>query len=183
MSTMATRVLERRRQTPEHLVQVFDDVRKDLVNTLRFLLGNQDDAQDVAQEAFLKCWRARRQVPRIRNLRAWIFRIALNTAKDLQRNAWRRRVRLVDPTFSPPMLPERSPADLMITTEMLERIRLALLDLRPEEQQVFLMRQNDDLTYEQIALRCRRPLGTVKTQMRAALHKLRTVLQEVAVAL
>ena len=41
------------------------------------------------------------------------------------------------------------------------------------------MRQNDELTYEQIALRCRRPVGTVKTQMRSALHKLRQVFSDV----
>jgi RNA polymerase sigma-70 factor (ECF subfamily) len=176
---MATGLLTRRREKPEHLVRAFNEVREDLVGTLLFVLGSQEDAQDTAQETFLKCWRARAQLPRIRNVRAWIFRVALNTAKDLQRNAWRRRARPLDPTLSPPMQPELSPADHLITTELLERIRLALVNLRPEEQQVFLMRQNDELTYEQIALRCRRPVGTVKTQMRSALHKLRQVFSDV----
>ena len=50
--------------------------------------------------------------------------------------------------------------------------------LRPEEQAVFLLRQNADLTYEEIAELRRSPVGTVKTQMRAALHKLKQVLKE-----
>src|SRR5947207_418372 len=67
--------------------------REGLVSTLMFLLGNRDDAQDAAQEAFLKCWRTRAGLPDVQNLRAWIFRVGLNTAKDLQRSAWHRRSR------------------------------------------------------------------------------------------
>ncbi len=42
--------------------------------------------------------------------------------------------------------------------------------------EVFLLRQNSDLTYDEIAAKRSAPVGTVKTQMRAALHKLRAVL-------
>lgn len=60
--------------------------------------------------------------------------------------------------------------------EQLEQVRQALHQLRPEEQEVFLLRQNGDLTYEQIASTIGIPLGTVKTRMRLALGKLRTAL-------
>jgi RNA polymerase sigma-70 factor (ECF subfamily) len=49
--------------------------------------------------------------------------------------------------------------------------------LREEEKEVFLLRQNGDLTYEQIAEMRHVPVGTVKTQMRSALDKLRKLLQ------
>ncbi len=58
----------------------------------------------------------------------------------------------------------------------MERLRKAILDLRLEEKEVFLLRQNGGLTYEQIAEIRNAPVGTVKTQMRAALQKLRKVL-------
>src|SRR5205823_6041193 len=77
----------------EAFVCAFNEARTDLVSTLYFLLGNQEDAQDAAQDAFLKCWRTRASLTDVRNLRAWIFRVGLNAAKDLQRNAWRRRAR------------------------------------------------------------------------------------------
>ena len=80
--------------TPETtLVRAFNDLRDELVSTLLFLLGNRDDAQDAAQEAFLKCWRNRDGISSIQNLRAWIFRVGLNTAKDMQRSAWSRKSR------------------------------------------------------------------------------------------
>src|SRR5438552_16929998 len=75
------------------LVAMFNQIRDELVSTLLYMLGNADDAQDAAQEAFLKCWRSRQSVPGIQNLRAWIFRVGLNAAKDFQRSAWNRRSR------------------------------------------------------------------------------------------
>src|SRR5712671_356574 len=77
----------------ELLLRAFNDLRDELVSTLCFMLGNQEDAQDVAQEAFLRCWRNQEGLSEVQNLRAWIFRVGLNAAKDLQRSAWRRRVK------------------------------------------------------------------------------------------
>lgn len=166
--------------SPEALVHAFNEMRTDLVSTLYYMLGNQDDAQDAAQEAFLKCWRARNSLPEIRNLQAWIYRIALNTAKDLQRNSWRRRVRplsgapLRDPAAG------NSPMAAYQDREDQDRLYQALLDLRPEEKEIFLLRQNGTLTYEEIAELRSVPVGTVKTQMRAAVTKLRQALSHEA---
>ena len=58
------------------------------------------------------------------------------------------------------------------------RLRKAIMGLREEEKEVFLLRQNGGLTYEQVAESMGIPLGTVKTRMRMALSKLRSVLSE-----
>src|SRR5882724_2698070 len=79
--------------TDEDFVRAFNGMRVELVSTLFFFLGNHDDAQDVAQDVFLKCWRTRETLTDVRNMRAWIFRVSLNAAKDLQRNAWRRKAK------------------------------------------------------------------------------------------
>ena len=165
--------------TEEDFVRTFNLMRTDLVSTLFFVLGNHDDAQDVAQEVFIKCWRTRATLEDIKNLRAWIFRVGLNAAKDLQRNAWRRRAKFFG-DVAPPEVEGKllSPGDALENKETLERLRKALHELRPEEKEVFLLRQNGDLTYEEIAKMRRTPVGTVKTQMRSALQKLRRVLKE-----
>jgi RNA polymerase sigma-70 factor (ECF subfamily) len=75
-----------------------------------------------------------------------------------------------------PIADPRLPAATLEEQETLEQLRQALLHLRPEEKEVFLLRQNGDLTYEQIAELQERPVGTVKTQMRSALQKLRKIL-------
>lgn len=171
----------RRRGCGDVLLRAFAEARADLLSALTGLLGSRDDAQDVVQETFLKCWRHRDQVAGVYNLRAWIFRVGLNSGRDLRRNAWRQRAR---PLLLPEPLADRpapSASDELIRREMLDRLRAALADLRPEEREIFLLRQNTDRTYEEIARLRRVPVGTVKTQMRAALHKLRRVLQEAPV--
>jgi RNA polymerase sigma-70 factor (ECF subfamily) len=162
--------------TDEVLIQSFNELRDELVSTLMYLLGNRDDAQDAAQEAFLKCWRGRENFPEIHNLRAWIFRVGLNAAKDMQRSAWNRRSKPFLGEETMLVGRETSPGQVLEEQESLERLRKAILDLRLEEKEVFLLRQNGGLTYEQIAEIRNAPVGTVKTQMRAALQKLRKVL-------
>jgi RNA polymerase sigma-70 factor, ECF subfamily len=161
----------------EAFVRAFNEMRGELVSTLYFLLGNHDDAQDAAQDAFLKCWRTREGLGEVRNVRAWIFRVGLNAAKDLQRSAWRRRVRPLGATSDTGPAIDASPADHLEEQEKLDHLRAALLELRPEEKAIFLLRQNGDLTYEEIAELRHSPVGTVKTQMRSALQKLRRVLK------
>jgi RNA polymerase sigma-70 factor (ECF subfamily) len=160
------------------LLGVFQDSRAELVSTLFFILGNLDDAHDAVQEAFVKCWRRRRQLHRIRNLRSWVFRVGLNAAKDQQRSAWRRRARPLESVSAFACAPQLAPDASLLECERAARLRRALFDLRFEEKQVFLLRQNADLTYDEIAAVTRRPVGTVKTQMRVALLKLRAALKE-----
>jgi RNA polymerase sigma-70 factor (ECF subfamily) len=163
------------------LVRTFDGLRDELVSTLWFVVGNREDALDAAQEAFLKCWRTRGQLAEIVNLRAWIFRVAMNTARDVKRSAWRRKTRPLSAEGEEAVYVDQSaPAhEAAGQREELARLRDALAELRDEEKEVFLLRQNGGLTYEQIADMHDRPVGTVKTQMRSALLKLRKVLAEV----
>jgi RNA polymerase sigma-70 factor (ECF subfamily) len=141
-----------------------------------YLLGNRDDALDAAQEAFLKCWRARETLSGVQNVRAWIFRVGMNTARDLQRSAWSRRVKSMAGEELMLAAPDDTPGLTLEDQEALDRLRKAIGELRQEEKEVFLLRQNGELTYEQIAEIRQAPVGTVKTQMRSALIKLRKVL-------
>lgn len=157
----------------ELLIQTFNDLRDDLLSTLCYILRNRHDALDAAQDTFLKCWRVRHTLTGIRNLRSWIFRVAINVARDRQSSVWQRRSKqlgLDDPLLSNSI---PGPHAALEQREELERLSAALHRLRQDEKEVFFLRQNSDLTYEEIAGICRRPIGTIKTQMRSALQKLR----------
>ncbi len=160
----------------EMLVQTFNQLRDELISTLVFVLNNKEDAQDAAQDTFMKCWGVRDQMHKIINLRAWIFRVAFNTAKDMQRSAWNRRVKPLQGENYTMVGHEPAPGQVLEHKESVERVRQAIHHLREEEKEVFLLRQNGDLTYEQIAELRKCPVGTVKTQMRSALEKLRKML-------
>src|SRR6478736_5289875 len=84
------------------LVPAFHALRDELVSTLVYLLGNRDDALDAAQETFLKCWRDLESFASVQNVRAWIFRVGMNTDWDHQLSAWSRRVK---PLLADALLP------------------------------------------------------------------------------
>src|SRR5262249_24379966 len=123
-------------------------------------------------------WRTRASLTDVRNMRGWIFRVGMNAAKDLQRNAWRRKARMLGDGMPPEELGAPSPSEILEEREEQARLRTALMDLRLDEKEVSLLRQNGSQTFEEIAEQRSVPGGKIKTQMRTALQKLRRVLQE-----
>ena len=166
-------------RTSEHaLEECFRNYQPELMGTLYYLVGNTEDARDAVQEAFVRCWRNRDQVPSIQNLKAWVFRIATNIGRDIRKAAWqKRRHEFPDDekaVASDALLPQENAEK----REEIAALRAAVLNLRPQEQEIFLMRQNGELTYEQIAEELNIPVGTVKTRMRSALSNLRNALSD-----
>ncbi len=168
--------LDTKQSNGERLLATFNQIKDELTSTLWFILGNKDDAQDVAQDAFLRCWKIQDALPDVINLKAWIFKVAINAAKDLRKSAWKRKTRTMPEEDVMMQKSTTTSLDTLEENEMLVQLRSALMDLRPEEKEVFLLRQNAEMTYEQIAEAANRPLGTIKTQMRSALQKLKVAL-------
>lgn len=168
--------LDTKQSNGDRLLATFNQIRDELTSTLWFILGNKDDAQDIAQDAFLRCWKKQDALPDVINLKAWIFKVAINAAKDLRKSAWKRKTRTMPEEDVMMQKSTATSLDLLEENEMLVQLRTALMDLRPEEKEVFLLRQNAEMTYEQIAEAANRPLGTIKTQMRSALQKLKVAL-------
>ena len=160
------------------LEDAFAQYQSELLGTLYYLVGNLEDARDALQEAFIKCWRNQDKLPEIDNLKAWIFRIALNTGRDIRETAWRRKKQALPEDESMLTSTHAGPEAIVEQDERLSRLRAALHQLRPEEQEVFLLRQNGEMTYEEIGEALEIPSGTVKTRMRLALQKLREVLAD-----
>jgi len=161
------------------LEEAFAEHQSELLGTLFYLVGNLEDARDALQEAFIKCWRHQAEVGGIDNLKAWIFRVTLNTGRDIRETAWRRKRQGLPEDEAALASRRPGPAEIAEHDERLLRLRDAMKQLRPEEQEVFLLRQNGELTYEEIAETLDVPTGTVKTRMRLALSRLREVLAEV----
>lgn len=160
----------------QRLEQAFARWQSELLGTLYHLVGNGDDARDALQDAFIKAWRQRHQVAEVHNLKAWIFRIALNTGRDLRQSAWRRKRQTLSDDAAGLIAASPHPAQALTDHEELTQLRQAIGELRTEEREVFLLRQNGELTYEEIAAMLDLPVGTVKTRMRLALAKLRAVM-------
>jgi RNA polymerase sigma-70 factor (ECF subfamily) len=165
--------------TPQAALEgMFARCQGEVLGTLYYLLGNWEDARDCLQETFLKCWRTREDAGKIENLRAWIFRVAINTGRDARSSAWRRKKQPLAVEAEERAAHGPSPEAAVVEGERLERLRDAIASLRDEEKEVFLLRQNGELTYDEIGELLGIPSGTVKTRMRLALERLRKVLGE-----
>lgn len=160
------------RHLAKRLEDAFSRHQDELLGMLYFVVGNAEDARDALQDAFIKCWKHRDGLADIENLRAWIFRIALNAGRDLRGSAWHRRRQPLDEGGSLLAAANLRPDVEASRNERLTIVRQAIAQLRPEEQEVFLLRQDGQLTYDQIAETISIPLGTVKTRMRLSLMKL-----------
>ncbi len=167
---------ERTGDPGERIVEAFEALRERLLGTALLVLGHREDAREAVQDAFLKCWSRRGQMAQVADRNAWVFTVLLNAARDIRR---RRTVRRAAALPDEPALPasrEPSPAAAAEGREEVARVRAALWRLPDTEREVFLLRQNGELTFEAIAGILDAPVGTVKTRMRAALRRLREVL-------
>jgi RNA polymerase sigma-70 factor (ECF subfamily) len=165
------------RQSAKWLEEAFARYQDELLGMLYYVVGNAEDARDALQDAFIKCWKHREDPVEIENPRAWIFRVALNTGRDARGAAWRRHRRGLHELGGQLVGDERPPEAAAVHNEQLKLVREAIGRLRPEEQEVFLLRQDGQMTYDQIAETIGIPVGTVKTRMRLALQRLREAIK------
>ena len=124
-------------------------------------------AQDVAQEAFVRAYRALRRYPAQRvlelHLRPWLARIALNAARNEIRG--RRRHEDLDPIKEPPVADSAGPA-LMAERNDERRMWTRLLAGLPDRYRLAVgLRYVDDLSYPELAVTLGRPLGSVKSDV------------------
>jgi RNA polymerase sigma-70 factor (ECF subfamily) len=153
------------------------------------LLGDAEEARDAAQETFLKVYRGINSFRGESGLKTWIYRIAINQAMNQQR-WWRRRHR--DETVSLELsrsesettlgnlLPGRaaSPEAQAIASQRERRIMDALGDLRQEYRVALILREIEELSYEEIAETLAISIGTVKSRIARGREELRRRLKD-----
>src|SRR5712664_436231 len=104
------------------------------------------------------------------NARGYLFRIAANVWRDhLRREIVRRRGSEALSREEPPRAPDADEA--VLASELRAAVRRAIADLPPAQREVIELRHREGLVFREIAARLGRPLGTVLTQMRAALQR------------
>jgi RNA polymerase sigma factor (sigma-70 family) len=139
------------------------------------VVGEPADAQDVAQEAFVRAYRALGRYPqqRIRDLRLrpWLARIALNQARNLVRA--RRTTGGLDGEFDQPAGSHAEPVSIAERREE-RRFWLDLLNsLPPRYRLPVALRHVEGLSYAELAEALDRPLGTVKSDVHRGVRLLR----------
>jgi len=149
---------------PRRLVEQFHGV----VYGLCFrMMGHRHDAEDVAQDTFLRAVRGISSFQGDRPLRPWVLGIAANRCRTALGRRARRPVlaeAAIEPVDPRPGLDD--PDDLA------GELQRALARLRPEYRLVFALYHEQGLPYEEIGRAIGRPVGTVKTWLHRARHEL-----------
>jgi RNA polymerase sigma-70 factor, ECF subfamily len=147
------------------------------------LLDDSADASDVVQEIFLKVFRKVASFRGESSLRTWIYRIAVNEARNQRRWFGRHRRREVCLDAPPGEAqshedwlrdPGRSPFDIALDHETQALIEDALKDVNPAFRTALVLREIEGLSYDEIAEILEISLGTVKSRIlrgREALRK------------
>ena len=154
-----------------------------IYNLLYRMTGSTDDAEDLAQETFMKAYRAITTFRRGAQLFTWLYRIALNEAYSHGRKGRRRRevegVSLDAKTggeeagrndlIASAQGPALSPARILETAAGQERVQKAISELDEEYRTVVLLRDMEGLDYGQIA----ELTGATRAAVKSRLHRAR----------
>ena len=149
------------------------------------LLGDREEALDLSQEVFLRVFRTIARFRGQSSLRTWIYRIAINQARNRHR-FWRRRHRADQISLDQHMAAhgefvsagEARPDRMLAQKELAERLQLALDHLPFDQRTAIVLREIDGLSYDEIAYSLGVAVGTVKSRLTRARHALRQELRE-----
>jgi RNA polymerase sigma-70 factor (ECF subfamily) len=153
------------------------------------LLGDRDEALDLSQEVFLRVFRTIHRFRGQSSLRTWIYRIAVNQARNRHR-FWRRRHRADQVSLDQHIAAHgefqcggESGPDRMLAQKLLaEQLQRALDQLPFDQRTAIVLREVDGLSYEEIAYSLGVAVGTVKSRLTRARQTLRLELREARTA-
>lgn len=143
------------------------------------MTGRQEDASDVAQEAFLAAWRGLPSFRGEAGFATWLYRLTANAAIDHLRRSRRQRseASLDDGELGLDAVdPAPTPQEQAESESLREAVRWGMGELSREHRQVLELREYRELSYEEIAGQLGVDLGTVKSRLSRARGALRKIL-------
>jgi len=155
-----------------------------VVNLAMRLLGDREEARDLAQDVFLQVYRTLGRFQGRSSLKTWIYRITVNQCRNRQR-WWRRRRRdrsvpldALKPADEARLAGAQQavPFEYVARRETARRVQAALLRLSFDHRSILILREVEGLSCEEIASTLGVPEGTVKSRLARARGQLRSVL-------
>lgn len=143
------------------------------------LIGNPDDALDVAQDAMVRFFRSLGRFDSTRPVRPWLLRIVHNLVRDRARRNRIRRTESLEPATDDglrfdPRDDSPDPEALSVRRDLQRLVWGCLQELSPRYREVLVLRDYQDLTYAEIASTLKIPRGTVMSR----LHRARRLLHD-----
>jgi RNA polymerase sigma-70 factor (ECF subfamily) len=148
--------------------------QKATFNLVYRLLGDYDEAAEVAQEVFLSAYKAIHSFRGDANFSTWLYRIAFNHASTRRRSMTlsQQRYGPLENTDIPNDGPV-DPADAVEQKEIQQEVQRALSQLDERDAALILLRDLQDVPYEEVAVMLDIPIGTVKSRLHRARQALK----------
>ena len=140
------------------------------------LLGDPDDAEDVAQETFLRAWNHLKRFDSTRPLRPWLLSIASNLSSNRRRSAGRYIAALTRAFRDEP--PPINIEEKNLQSTQANELWKAVQTLNLNDQQIIYLRYFLDLSVQETAEVLEVAEGTVKSRLNRAIEKLRKIIQQ-----
>ena len=137
------------------------------------LAAETDQVADLCQEVFLRVYLARDRYQETGAFSTWLYRIALNVARDAARRRRRQPARLTDPELAGAA---ESAGQVSARREIADAVASAIAGLPQPMREVVVLRHYEGMRFEEIARLTRIPASTLKSRFAAALARLREAL-------
>jgi RNA polymerase sigma-70 factor (ECF subfamily) len=196
MARLDATVFDSQVKPPEELIQIptFEELFSEyqpLVHgiALRFT-GSPEDAEDVTQEVFTKIWKNLEAFKSQSTLKTWIYRIAMNSCIDYSRKPWKRHVQkntgLEDALEEGDERVQLSDDDTaerrLLAKEKAAQVRRAITRLRPHLRAVLVLKDLEEMSYDEISEILGVGLGTISSRLNRARKALQEAFQSLAQA-
>jgi len=149
-----------------------------IYNLCRYMLEDSREAQDAAQDAFIKAYQGLKGFRPESTLYTWLYRITVNTCLDYRKKS-RREATRYEPLNENLPLDQPLTEQLYAAKEIQAHIQLALQKLPKKLSAVIVLREIEALSYEEIAVVLQVSIGTVKSRIARARERLRLLLREI----
>lgn len=149
--------------------------------------GNKEDAEDLAQDVFVKLFKKINQYNNKSSFSTWLFQIGNNTCKDFLRKKQKEsQIKIADHIWldDEEVKPERfiekkTPESQLEDKEKMLVLKETINKLTPEYKMVIIMREFQDLSYEEISHTLNYSVGTIKSRLSRARKALKEKYKEV----
>ena len=169
--------------TEEKFLGLVEKYKAQIYQHALYLIGNQEDAEDITQETFIKAWKHRAKL-RSKTVRSWLLKCTQNLCFNLlKRHKFQVALTKGDDTELEALLHKHarhsnpSPDEIVVKQELKELVHCAISKLPPDMRVVIIMRELDGMSFKEIARVTKQPEGTVKSTAFRARKKLRALLR------
>ncbi len=149
------------------------------------MLGNEEDAKDITQEALIKVYKSIHKFKETSSFSTWLYRIVMNTCKDELKKrkeatiSLDKEIQTDDGSMSMEIGDERlNPSRIVERNEVSHVVQEAINTLPDANRMVIVLRDIQGMSYEEISQVIKEPIGTVKSRINRGRGQLKKILTE-----